>query len=228
MHAQSQKATPAPAARAEHPQDEALCQQLRDQLAPARAESRPHGNLATTSLSACEQQIRDVRTGDQQHQVTEPKSVTSVGRMSRTIRSCSGSGRHRRVLFCLRDTPSPGGRPPFAARWSPGRPTRCPSSGPIPAPTVRRARAGARSRGLKMSGRQNSAVAGNLSAGRSDSDNRHGLAIERRRRARRRPDEPPNRRRHRPSESTIRLPSPCASPSANERPRAIGTPSRLK
>ncbi len=53
---------------AEHPQHEALGQQLRDQLAPARAEGRPHGDLAAAGLSPREQQVRDVRTGDEQHE----------------------------------------------------------------------------------------------------------------------------------------------------------------
>ena len=74
------------------------------------------------------------------------------------------SGQQRRVLFCLRETPWPGDRPPFAARLSPGRPTRCPSSAPIPAPTVRRVPRARGHAGLKMSGCQNSAAAGNLSA----------------------------------------------------------------
>jgi hypothetical protein len=52
----------------EYPQDETLCQQLRDQLAPTRAEDGPHGNLATTSLAPREQQIRHVGTGDEKHE----------------------------------------------------------------------------------------------------------------------------------------------------------------
>ena len=131
---------------AERPQHETLGQQLRDQLAPARAEGSPHGDLAGTRLAACEQQIRDVGTRDEKHQC----------RPSQTPPPGSGECREQSARAATQPTPSrlfqfpgirsPGCRPPFAARWSPGRPTPSASSAPAPAPTVRRARR-ARGRG---------------------------------------------------------------------------------
>src|SRR5262249_61458697 len=66
--AQKRNSEPCPCRSAEYPKDEAFCEQLRDQLAPTRAEGGPHGNLPTTSLPSRKQQIRDVRTGDEKYE----------------------------------------------------------------------------------------------------------------------------------------------------------------
>ncbi len=115
---------------AEYPQDEALCQQLCDQLAPTRAEGSPYGNLATTSLPPREQQIRYVRTGDEKHE----RDGAEKGHQRGANAANKPLERHG-VL----------------------------QAGQYLHPLAPRA-PGARSRGFKMSGCQNSAVAGNLRA----------------------------------------------------------------
>ena len=177
-----QKATPAPAAPPSIPRTRlsvSNCAISWRRLAPRAARtatSRPRACPRASSRFATFAQAMSSTS------VTEPKSGHQRGANVANNPLVQRSGQQRRVLFCLREIPWPGDRPPFAARWSPGRPTPCPSSAPTPAPTVRRVPPGARSRGLKMSGCQNSAAAGNLRAGRSDPDNRHVMAVERRRR----------------------------------------------
>ena len=166
---------------AEHPENEALGQQLRDQLAPARAESRPHGHLAATRLSACEQQIRDVRAGDQQHERDRAENGHQVGRMSRTIRSCSGMADTVASFSVCGNS---------VARRSA---TVCSAIVAWPADTVVlqarqylhplcAARAGREITRLEDERLPEFRGGRKPQTGRSDSDNRHRLAIERRRR----------------------------------------------
>ena len=87
---------------AEHPQDETLRQQLRDQLAPARAESGPHGHLAAPSLTSREQQIRHVRARDQQNERDGAEQGHQSWANAANHPLLQRNGRGRRVLFRLR------------------------------------------------------------------------------------------------------------------------------
>ncbi len=53
---------------AEHRQDQRFGEQLHDELPPARAKRQPHRHLGGTRGRARQQQVRDVRAGDDQHQ----------------------------------------------------------------------------------------------------------------------------------------------------------------
>ena len=52
---------------AEHREHARLGEQLRDQLPAAGADRQPHGHLGRAARAAREQQVGDVRAGDQQH-----------------------------------------------------------------------------------------------------------------------------------------------------------------
>ena len=168
--------------RAEYPEHQTLDQQLSDELAPARAQRRSHGQFTATRLSTCEQQIRDVGAGDQKHQRHRAENGHQDGADVANNPLVQRHGRHRRVFFCLRKL----GRQAVGhclqrdGRLA-GRDRRLQARQHLQ--PLCAARAGREITRLEderppefRSGRE-------PQTGRSDSDNRHRLAIERRRRA---------------------------------------------
>jgi hypothetical protein len=196
-----QTATPAPAAPPSIPRTRlsvSNCATSWRRLAPRAART------ATSRRRACPRASSRFATFAQamsSTSVTAPNRVTNVGRMSPTIRSCSGvtssvasfsvwgnSVARRSTTVCSAMVAWLGDTASFK------RATTCTHCAPRAA--------GARSAGLKMSGCQNSAAAGNFRAagatGQSSLSGHRASSFPQRRC----PDEAESRR-HRPSEMTI-------------------------
>ena len=84
--------------------DDRLEQQLADQLRAAGADRQPHRHLAGASCAAHEQQIGDVRAGNQQHHARDAKEQHQ--RRGRFLGQLS-SGRWSRSASVIRLRPKP-------------------------------------------------------------------------------------------------------------------------
>ena len=176
-----QKATPAPAAPPSIPRTRlsvSNCAISWRRLAPRAARtatSRPRACPRASSRFATFAQAMSSTS------VTEPNRVTNVGRMPRTIRSCSGvansvasfsvwgnSVARRSATVCSAVVAWPGDTVSFK------RANTCTHCAPRAA--------GARSRGLEDERLPELCGGRKLQGGRSDADNRHVMAVERRRR----------------------------------------------